>query len=141
MAQGRERNQGIAELVAEGEGEIPEQAPSTRPLASGGVVHLRAGLLPEGPDAAGFRYEAGGSPKRLPGIRRHPTQFPMVAQAMLYGGHVRVGLEDNLYLARGKLAPSNAALVEKAAEIIDVMGEDLATAADARQMLGLRQPT
>ncbi len=68
-------------------------------------------------------------------------QFPMVAQAMLYGGHVRVGLEDNLYLARGKLAPSNAALVEKAAEIIEVMGEDLATAADARQMLGLRQPT
>ncbi|MGH7036376.1 MAG: 3-keto-5-aminohexanoate cleavage protein [Stellaceae bacterium] len=66
-------------------------------------------------------------------------QFPMVAQAMLYGGHVRVGLEDNLYLARGKLAPSNAALVEKAVDIIEAMGEDLATAAEARQMLGLRK--
>ncbi len=67
-------------------------------------------------------------------------QFPMVAQAMLYGGHVRVGLEDNLYLARGKLAPSNAALVEKAVDIIEVMGEELATAAEAREMLGLRKP-
>jgi uncharacterized protein (DUF849 family) len=58
---------------------------------------------------------------------------------MLYGGHVRVGLEDNLYLARGKLAPSNAALVEKAVSIIEVMGEELATPAEARQMLGLRK--
>jgi len=66
-------------------------------------------------------------------------QFPMVAQAMLYGGHVRVGLEDNLYLSRGKLAPSNAALVEKAVAIIEAMGEDLATPAEARQMLGLRK--
>jgi uncharacterized protein (DUF849 family) len=66
-------------------------------------------------------------------------QFPMVAQAMLYGGHVRVGLEDNLYLSRGKLAPSNAALVERAANIIEAMGEDLATAAETRAMLGLRK--
>jgi len=66
-------------------------------------------------------------------------QFPMVAQAMLYGGHVRVGLEDNLYLSRGKLAPSNAALVERAVDIIDAMGEEIATPAEARQMLGLRK--
>lgn len=66
-------------------------------------------------------------------------QFPMVAQAMLYGGHVRVGLEDNLYLSRGKLAPSNAALVERAVNIIEAMGEDLATAAETRAMLGLRK--
>lgn len=66
-------------------------------------------------------------------------QFPMVAQAMLYGGHVRVGLEDNLYLSRGKLAPSNAALVEKAVGIIEAMGEELATPAEAREMLGLRK--
>jgi uncharacterized protein (DUF849 family) len=67
------------------------------------------------------------------------TQFPMVAQAMLYGGHVRVGLEDNLYLSRGKLAPSNAALVERAVAIIESMGEDIASAAEARTMLGLRK--
>ena len=64
-------------------------------------------------------------------------QFPMVAQAVLLGGHPRVGLEDNLYLARGKLAPSNAALVDKAAKIIEVLGDEVATPADARQILGL----
>jgi uncharacterized protein (DUF849 family) len=64
------------------------------------------------------------------GISLH--QFPMVAQAVLLGGHPRVGLEDNLYLARGKLAPSNAALVEKAARIIEVLGDEVATPAEAR---------
>ena len=65
-------------------------------------------------------------------------QFPMVAQAVLLGGNVRVGMEDNIYLERGKLAPSNAALVEKAGKIIEVLGDHVATPADARQMLGLR---
>src|SRR6266850_2471351 len=65
-------------------------------------------------------------------------QFPMVAQAVLLGGHVRVGLEDNLYLEKGKLAPSNAALVEKAAKIIEILGDIVATPADARQLLGLK---
>jgi uncharacterized protein (DUF849 family) len=51
---------------------------------------------------------------------------------------VRVGLEDNLYLEKGKLTPSNAALVEKAAKIIDILGDQVATPADARQILGLR---
>jgi uncharacterized protein (DUF849 family) len=69
------------------------------------------------------------------GISLH--QFPMAAQAVLLGGHVRVGLEDNLYLERGKLAPSNAALVEKAAKIIALLGPGVATPAEARQMLGL----
>ena len=72
------------------------------------------------------------------GISLH--QFPMVAQAVLLGGHVRVGLEDNLYLARGQLAPSNAALVEKAGKIIEILGDAVATPADARQLLGLSGP-
>jgi uncharacterized protein (DUF849 family) len=55
----------------------------------------------------------------------------------LLGGHPRVGLEDNIYLERGKLAPSNAALVEKAASIIHVLGDQVATPAEARQILGL----
>src|SRR6516164_6357439 len=69
------------------------------------------------------------------GISLH--QFPMVAQAVLLGGHPRVGLEDNIYLEKGKLAPSNAALVEKAAKIIEVLGDQVATPAQARQILGL----
>jgi uncharacterized protein (DUF849 family) len=72
------------------------------------------------------------------GISLH--QFPMAAQAVLLGGHVRVGLEDNLYLERGKLTPSNAALVAKAVKIIELLGSSVATPADAREMLGLRKP-
>jgi uncharacterized protein (DUF849 family) len=64
-------------------------------------------------------------------------QFPMVAQAVLLGGHPRVGMEDNIYLEKGKLAPSNAALVEKAGKIIQILGEEIATPADARAMLGV----
>ncbi len=61
----------------------------------------------------------------------------MVAQAVLLGGHVRVGLEDNLYIEKGKLAPSNAALVEKAVSIVRLMGEDIATPDDARRLFGV----
>src|SRR6476469_8504588 len=69
------------------------------------------------------------------GISLH--QFPMAAQAVILGGHVRVGLEDNLYLERGKRTPSNAALVAKAVKIIELLGSSVATPAEARQMLGL----
>jgi 3-dehydrocarnitine:acetyl-CoA trimethylamine transferase len=68
------------------------------------------------------------------------TQFPMVAQAVLLGGHVRVGLEDNLYLRRGVLAPSNAALVERAAAIIDQLDEQPASVHEARSILTLSEP-
>jgi uncharacterized protein (DUF849 family) len=67
-------------------------------------------------------------------------QFPMVALAALLGGHVRVGLEDNLFLERGRLAPSNAALVEKAATIVRLLGRNIATPAEARSILGLSTP-
>jgi 3-dehydrocarnitine:acetyl-CoA trimethylamine transferase len=64
-------------------------------------------------------------------------EFPIVAQACLLGGHVRVGLEDNLYLSRGVLAPSNAALVERAVQLIELLGRSVATPAEARSILGL----
>jgi|KBSSwiStaDraftv2_1062776.scaffolds.fasta_scaffold08104_7 uncharacterized protein (DUF849 family) len=64
-------------------------------------------------------------------------QMPMVAQAVLLGGHVRVGLEDNLYLRRGVFA-TNGQLVERAATLIECLGESVATPDEARQMLGLR---
>jgi uncharacterized protein (DUF849 family) len=64
-------------------------------------------------------------------------QFPIAAQTVLLGGHVRVGLEDNLYLEKGKLTPSNAALVEKAAKIIEILGDHVATTAEARQILAI----
>jgi uncharacterized protein (DUF849 family) len=64
-------------------------------------------------------------------------EFPMLTQAWCLGGHVRVGLEDNIYISKGVLAPSNAALCEKAARLIDDLGGELATAKEAREMLGL----
>jgi uncharacterized protein (DUF849 family) len=64
-------------------------------------------------------------------------EFPIVAQACLLGGHVRVGLEDNLYLTKGVLAPSNAALVERAATIVELLGRSVTSPAEAREILGL----
>jgi uncharacterized protein (DUF849 family) len=65
------------------------------------------------------------------------TEFPMVAQAWLMGGHVRVGMEDNVYLERGVLARSNAELVLRAAEIIIRMGGTIANPREARAIIGL----
>ncbi|WP_454765930.1 3-keto-5-aminohexanoate cleavage protein [Cupriavidus campinensis] len=66
------------------------------------------------------------------------AEFPIVAQAWLAGGHVRVGLEDNIYLEKGVLAPNNAALVAKARGIVKSLGGEIATASEARTLLGLR---
>src|ERR1700704_2612068 len=77
-----------------------------------------------------------GSPWFAFGISLH--QFPMVAQAVLLGGHPRGGLEDNIYLEKGQLAPSNAALGEQAGKIIEILGDIVATPTDARQILGLK---
>ena len=63
-------------------------------------------------------------------------QMPWVAQSVLLGGHVRVGLEDNLYLSKGVYA-SNAQLVEKARTIIEAMGARILTPAQTRERLKL----
>ena len=76
-----------------------------------------------------------GAPWAAFGVGR--SQFPMVAQALLLGGHIRVGLEDNLYLSKGELAPDNASLVLKAATIVDALGSRLATPDEARTALGI----
>lgn len=80
-------------------------------------------LLPEGSQWAAF------------GIGPHA--FPMLAQALLLGGHVRVGLEDNYYLEKGVKAPHNAALVEKAVSIMRSLGHEPATPTEARDILGI----
>ncbi|MBJ88427.1 MAG: NADPH:quinone reductase [Woeseia sp.] len=70
------------------------------------------------------------------GISR--MEMPMVAQAVILGGHVRVGLEDNIYLDRGVLA-TNAQLVERAVEIIERLGARVVGPDEAREQLGLRK--
>jgi len=79
--------------------------------------------LPDGAVWAGFATGA--------------MEMPMVAQAVLLGGNVRVGLEDNLYLEKGVLA-NNSQLVERARKIVELMGCTVQTPAEARKSLGLK---
>jgi uncharacterized protein (DUF849 family) len=65
------------------------------------------------------------------------AEFPIVAQAWLAGGHVRVGLEDNIYLSQGVLAETNAVLVARARDIVLSLGGEIATPREAREQLGL----
>jgi uncharacterized protein (DUF849 family) len=99
---------------------IPWGAPATP-----GVFQAMVNELPTEANWSGFAIGA--------------MEMPIVAQSMLLGGNVRVGLEDNLYLEKGVLA-SNAQLVERARTIIEAMGASVQTPAEARASLGLRTP-
>lgn len=65
-------------------------------------------------------------------------QMPFATQAAMLGGHVRVGLEDSLYIGRGQLSASNADQVTKIVRILDELGLEPATPGEAREMLGLK---
>jgi 3-keto-5-aminohexanoate cleavage enzyme len=65
------------------------------------------------------------------------AQLAMVTLGVLLGGHVRVGFEDNLYLRKGVLAQSNAAFVEQAVGIVQMLQREVATPAEARRILGI----
>ena len=66
-----------------------------------------------------------------------PFQLPLTTLSTLLGGHVRVGLEDNLYYRKGELARSNAQLVERAVRVARELEREIATPAQTREMLGL----
>ncbi len=66
------------------------------------------------------------------------AQFPTCTQSLLLGGHVRVGLEDNLYLEKGRMAKSNAEHVEKIIRIARELGLEPATPDEGREILGLK---
>jgi uncharacterized protein (DUF849 family) len=87
------------------------------------AMMLAKSMLPKGCEWAAF------------GAGRHA--FTMLAQAYILGGHCRIGMEDTVHLAKGTPAPSNAALVEKAVGIVRALGGQVASVAEARQMLGL----
>jgi uncharacterized protein (DUF849 family) len=92
------------------------------PATAETVLHMR-GMLPKGALWSAMGVGA--------------AMFPMVAQAALLGGNVRVGLEDDIFIAPGALAPSNAALVERAAALLAILGIGLAGPAEARRRLGI----
>ncbi len=66
------------------------------------------------------------------------AQIPMATMAAAMGGHVRVGLEDNLYISKGVLAQSNAQQVDLMSQIVTRLGRTIATPEEARAMLGLK---
>ena len=66
--------------------------------------------------------------------------YPMLAQAAILGGNVRIGLEDTLYLEKGVKAKNNRELVEKAVKLIRLLGKEPATPTEARDLLGLAEP-
>lgn len=68
----------------------------------------------------------------------YPAQFQAATMAMLMGGHCRVGFEDNLYMAEGVFAKSNAEHVERIVKIARELGRKIATPDEARQMLNLK---
>jgi 3-keto-5-aminohexanoate cleavage enzyme len=73
------------------------------------------------------------------GVGRY--EFPVAMAAIVDGGHVRVGLEDNVYISKGVLAASNGELVAKVVRMAKELGREIATPAEARKILGLKQPT
>jgi uncharacterized protein (DUF849 family) len=99
---------------------IPWGAPATP-----SVFQAMVNELPEGCNWTGFAIGA--------------MEMPIVAQSLLLGGNVRVGLEDNLYLEKGVLA-SNAQLVDRARTIVESMGASVQTPAEARATMGLKTP-
>jgi uncharacterized protein (DUF849 family) len=66
------------------------------------------------------------------------SQYPLITLGAILGGHVRVGLEDNLYLGKGRPAKSNAAMVTQAREILQLLSLDIATPDEARKMLATK---
>jgi uncharacterized protein (DUF849 family) len=90
--------------------------------ATPGIFKTFVDEMPEGAVWAGFAIGA--------------MEMPMVAQAALLGGNVRVGLEDNLYLKKGVLA-NNTQLVERARNILELMGCSIQSTAEARKTMGL----
>ena len=123
-----------------------------------GDMHLARDLLADGTLKSpplytivmGVKYGFASTPETLfyarsllaPGARWSAfgigrAEFPMVAQTWLLGGHVRVGLEDNIYLSKGVLAKSNAELVAKARRMLEDLGASIASPTEAREILGL----
>lgn len=101
------------------------------------VMGVKYGFV-AAPDVLGFAASQLPADAVWTGFATGRMAYPMMAVSAVSGGHVRIGLEDAVRIGRGTLAPSNAAMVEKARRLMDELGYELASAAEARAMLGLR---
>ena len=97
-------------------------APGAAPATAKNLLHLVESL------PAGATWSVIGVGK---------AQLPMAALAIVMGGHVRVGMEDNVYLRRGVLAKSNAEFVHQMVELAGVLQRPVATVSETRRILGL----
>ncbi len=107
------------------------------------VLGIKYGYWPT-PETAFFARNLLPSDTEFTIFATGKNAFQMVAQSYLAGGHVRVGLEDAIYLERGQLAESNAVMVEKARRIVVELGGQPMSAVEARAHLGFAsvgQPT
>ena len=100
------------------------------------VLGVNGGISAEPRDLIFMRESIpAGSTFTVTGIGK--SEFPMAVMAIIMGGHVRVGFEDNVYISKGVLAKSNAELVEKAVRLSKEFGREIANPDEARKILGL----
>jgi 3-keto-5-aminohexanoate cleavage enzyme len=113
------------------------------PLQVSCVMGVNGGIRPTAKNLALMSDQIPGGAEgpnawQVIGISRQ--QWMLVAAALSLGGNVRVGLEDNFYLPNGEMASSNGELIAKARQMSEDVGRRPATVAEARGMLGLREP-
>ena len=111
------------------------------PLQVSCVMGVNGGIRPTAKNLAHMAEQVPEVPHEWGVIGISRDQWMLVAAALTLGGNVRVGLEDNLYLPNGEMAGSNGELIAKARRLTEDVGRRAATVAEARQMLGLPDPT
>jgi len=109
-----------------------------RPLHFSFVLGVNGGQIGEKRD---FLFLKDSIPEdatySVAGIGRY--EFPLAELSIEHGGHVRVGLEDNIFISKGVLAEGNEALVKKVVEIAKSYNREIATPHEARQILGMKE--
>jgi uncharacterized protein (DUF849 family) len=106
------------------------------PVLCSFVMGVRYGFQPA-PETVLYARDLLPSDAQFTAIGIGKAAFTTVAQSYLAGGHVRVGLEDAVYLSRGQLATSNTEMVAKARRIVEDLGGAIATREEAREIVGL----
>jgi 3-dehydrocarnitine:acetyl-CoA trimethylamine transferase len=106
------------------------------PVLCSFVMGVRYGFQPS-PETVLYARDQLPNDAEFTAIGIGKAAFTTVAQSYLAGGHVRVGLEDSVYLSRGRLAASNAEMVAKARRIVEDLGGTIATVEEARSIVGL----
>lgn len=102
------------------------------------VMGINGGIGGDIRDFSFMRHSIpAGATYTVAGVGRH--EFPLAMLAIIDGGHVRVGFEDNVFISKGILAKSNGELVAKVVRMAKELGRDIATSDEARVILGLKK--